>query len=298
MLTRPLLLITTLLGTQLLALAAKPTIATTNYPLTYFAERLAGDFAEILYEIPADEDPAFWKPSDEQIARIQQADLIVMNGATYEKWAATAPLPLEGIVNTSLSFRKQYLETAGGEVHSHGDGPAHSHGGTAFTLWLDLQQANQQAEAIAMALHKEFPDQREAVSKSLAALTRELADLDKVMKKAAAGLQEAPVLASHPIYQYWARAYGVQVEALEWEPDMKLDEKALADLAGLMKENPRAKYFLWEGTPAEGHSDVLAKKGLTSIIVSPCFSKPGEGDFLSVMKDNAARIADATAGKP
>lgn len=292
---KKLLLATALISTAIFAKAAEPTIATTNYPLTYFAERLAGDFANILYEIPAEEDPAFWKPSDAQIAKIQKADLIIMNGATYEKWAVTAPLPFEGIVDTSFGFYDQYIETKGGQVHSHGNDKPHSHGGTAFTLWLDFKQASQQAEAIKTALGEDFPNHKETVAKSFAALTKDLTELDEAMAKATTPLKGNPVLASHPIYQYWARAYGVQVEALEWEPEMEFDAKALADLDALMEKNPAAKFFLWEGPPAKGHIETLQKKGLTSIIVAPCFSKPESGDFLSVMKENVANLSQATA---
>jgi hypothetical protein len=85
------------------------------------------------------------------------------------------------------------------------------------------------------------------------------------------------------------------VKALVWEPEMELDEKALGDLDALLKENPDAKYFLWEGKPKSSHLETLQEKGLTSIIVSPCFSSPEEGDFLSVMKDSISNIKKATA---
>lgn len=297
MITKQLVLFNLLMGSAFLATAAekKPTFAPTNYPLRYFTERLAGDFATILYEIPADQDPAFWKPNDTQIAKIQQADLIIMNGASYEKWAVTAPLPFEGIVDTSFGFYEQYIEVENARVHSHGNGEVHSHGGTAFTVWLDLQQARQQAQAIKVALIEDFPAHEAKVTKAYTQLADDLNEINEAMAKAASGLQGGPVLASHPIYQYWGRAYGVQVEALEWEPEMTLDAKALSDLTNLMKKNPSAKYFFWEGQPAPGHIETLQKMGLTSIIVAPCFSEPESGDFLTTMKENIANISRATA---
>ena len=44
----------------------KPAIAAVNYPLAYFAGRLSDDFATILFDVPSDQDPALWEPSDEQ----------------------------------------------------------------------------------------------------------------------------------------------------------------------------------------------------------------------------------------
>ena len=54
-----------------------------NYPLQYFAERIGGPDVRVVFPAPADGDPAFWKPSPEQIAAYQKADLILLNGASY-----------------------------------------------------------------------------------------------------------------------------------------------------------------------------------------------------------------------
>ena len=82
----------------------KPQVYATNYPLKWFADKMAGDFADIVYPAPSDEDPAFWKPDDETVSKFQQADVILMNGATYSKWADKVTLPASKIVDTSASF--------------------------------------------------------------------------------------------------------------------------------------------------------------------------------------------------
>ena len=76
-----------------------------NYPLKYFATRIAGDAAEVVFPAPPDEDPAFWKPDVETIASFQRADLILRNGASYARWADHATLPASKVVDTSTRFR-------------------------------------------------------------------------------------------------------------------------------------------------------------------------------------------------
>ena len=56
-------------------------VYTVNYPLAYFAERIAGDQARVVFPAPSDVDPAFWQPDRETIRTYQQADLILLNGA-------------------------------------------------------------------------------------------------------------------------------------------------------------------------------------------------------------------------
>ena len=274
---------------------AKPVVAAVNYPLAYFAERLAGDFATIVFEAPADEDPAFWEPGDGEITTMQQADVILMNGATYAKWAAQASLPEGAMVDTSAGFKDRLIEIEAGTTHAHGkEGDPHSHGGTAFTTWMDLKQAAAQAEAVARALTARFPDRKAAIEKRLTTLAVDLEQLDSSMRETTAKLKGAPVVASHPVYQYWERAYGLRVPSLLWEPEMELGEEPLADLRKLLEANPGAKFFVWEGDPTPGHIEKLQSEfGLTSIVVSPCGNRPESGDFLSVMQANIEAIEKA-----
>ena len=57
--------------------AAEPlTVYTVNYPLQYFTQRIAGDHARVVFQAPADVEPAFWMPDHKTIGEYQQADLI------------------------------------------------------------------------------------------------------------------------------------------------------------------------------------------------------------------------------
>ena len=69
------------------------TVFAVNYPLAYFAERIAGDGLDVRYAGPVEGDPAFWTPDDEAIGAFQSAGLILLNGAGFAKWRAWATLP-------------------------------------------------------------------------------------------------------------------------------------------------------------------------------------------------------------
>ena len=273
----------------------EPTIATVNYPLAYFAERLAGEFATIVFEAPADEDPAFWNPTDEEVARFQDADLILLNGATYAKWTTTTTLPFEITVDTSASFEADLIKVEEMVKHTHGkDDEAHSHGGTAFTTWMDFKQAAAQAAAVANAIVEDWPEHKDRVMENLRSLHDDLKALDAAMTAATSKLQDAPLIASHPVYQYWERAYGLKVPSLLWEPEMDLNAKAMADLKKVQDEHPGARFFVWEGDPLPAHLETLKAVGLTSVVVSPCGNRPETGDFLTVMKANIAALEKLT----
>ena len=61
-------------------------------------------------------------------------------------------LPQFRSVNTSRAFKESYIEVVDAVTHSHGMSGDHSHPGTAFTTWLDLEQAAAQAKAVMEAL--------------------------------------------------------------------------------------------------------------------------------------------------
>jgi len=277
-----------------LGVFAKPVLVPSNYPLAYFTERLAGDFAEILYEVPADIDPAFWKPTDAQISAIQKADLIILNGATYENWTVTTSLPDDKIVDTSLAFADSYIGSGNTVTHSHGSEGKHTHGGTASTTWLDLDQAQQQATAIKDALIATFPNHAESVKQAHTKLTQDLMAIHEEMKTTAASLETKIFLASHPVYEYLARAYGLEIKTLLWYPEMELTKEALAELEKLQRKYPSAKTFIWDGQPTPSHIPTLEKLGLRSIVIAPTFSKPGaDTDFLQAMRKNLHALKSA-----
>ncbi len=263
-------------------------VQTVNYPLAYFAERIATDSFDIQYRIDPSGDPAFWKPGDEDIAAFQQADAILLNGATYEKWMKTVTLPRSIMVDTSRGFSDRFIEVKSGE-HRHGDGQVHSHAGTAFTTWIDFSQAVKQAEAISEKFQQLVPDDSKEIRQNFKALKSDLEKLDSAMKKFGRKWGDAPLAASHPIYQYLARAYGLKIEALEWEPEMEFTSQAKHDLEHLLQLHP-IKWMIWEGEPTDTLVEGIASMGVKSIVFSPGANKSEGSDWLATMQQNVRNL--------
>jgi zinc transport system substrate-binding protein len=267
-----------------------PSIQTVNYPLAYFAERIAGEHAEVVFAAPADGDPAFWKPSDAELSAFQKADLTLLNGATYAKWTKTASLPGSRTVDTSEAFADKFITVLEATTHTHGDGEAHAHAGTAFTTWLDFSQARQQARAITDALSERLPAKTEAFQNNFAALAADLDKLHADMQAIAKKIGDQPLFASHPVYQYWSRAYGLNVVAVHWEPEVVPDAKALEELIK-KSEGHAGLWMIWEGIPAAQSVAELQHLKIRSVVFDPCGNRPdGDADWLSVMRQNLENL--------
>ncbi len=277
-----------LLSSSPAAAEEKTVVQSVNYPLHYFATRLATDSFEVNYLVDPEVDPAFWKPDDKSLMAFQKADLIVRNGADYEKWMKTVSLPSAKMVDTSKEFSSTYIKTAGSE-HRHGNGTVHSHAGTAFTTWIDFSQAGRQAEAIAARFKALQPADAVKINENLTALKSDLDALDSAMKAFGVKWEGKPLVASHPIYQYFARAYDLKIEAIEWEPEMEITDKDLADLKKMLGKH-KAEWMIWEDQPTAANIAAISALGLKSVVFSPCANIPGEGDWLAEMKRNLANL--------
>jgi zinc transport system substrate-binding protein len=264
-------------------------IVAANYPLAYFAERLAGARARVVFPVPADVDPAFWLPSAVAVGEMQKSDLILLNGAGYEKWLTQVSLPRLKLANTSLGFQDAYLRIENAVVHSHGPGGQHAHEGLAFTTWLDFEQAGKQAQAVADAIIRKRPDWKNVVQENLEPLLDELASLDGELKRTVAADAGRPLLASHPVYQYLARRYGLNLQSVHWEPDEMPPDTEWTSLQGNLKSHP-ARWMIWEAEPAPEIVAKLRAMGIESVVFDPCANRPESGDFLSVMKGNVEAL--------
>ncbi len=288
---RHIALLLTIMFTPAAGAADKLTIYTVNYPLAYFAERIAGDQAEVVFPAPPDVDPAFWMPDTGIVTAYQGADLILLNGANYAKWIARVSLPRLRMVDTSRPFADRFLQQQT-TSHSHGPGGDHSHSGTAFTTWLDLRLAVQQAEAITAALTRKRPAAKQQFESNLESLKSDLLALDERLARITTKAVGRPILASHPVYQYLARRYQLDLKSVMWEPDQVPDESQWAEFVKILEEHP-AKWMLWEAEPASESVERLRSVGVESIVFDPSGNRPEAGDFLSVMLQNAAILEDA-----
>ncbi|MEJ6392649.1 metal ABC transporter substrate-binding protein [Gymnodinialimonas sp. 2305UL16-5] len=270
-------------------------IAAVNYPLAYFAERLAGDLADVTFNVPGDVDPSFWRPGIADITAIQSADLILLNGAGFADWTARTTLPRSRTVLTSAAFESDFIATET-ITHSHGEGGAHSHTGVANYVWLDFAQAALQAEAIATALIRRARADETAIADNLASLTRDLSALDAEAREIGGAAAEIPLIASHPRYQYFARAYGFDVAALDWDPHETIGEDQWAMLETLIAETG-AQVFLWEAEPDAVALARVEDLGLQNAIFPPLANRPEEGDFLYAMSASLSELRQAIYGR-
>ncbi len=274
---------------SLVMAADRLTIYVVNYPLHYFAERIAGEYAKVVLPVPPDVDPAFWMPDVATIAAYQRADLILLHGAQYAQWLTKASLPQFRLVDTSARFRERYIRRTDAVTHTHGPRGEHAHTDVAFTTWLDFDLAAQHAKAIADALSRARPGLRDTFQRRYTALEKDLQSLDQAIHTIVAQQPAQRFIASHPVYDYLARRYKLTIKSVDWEPDAVPSAAQWEQLSALRRTYPAA-WMIWEAEPAAATVATLAAMGIKSLVFNPCANVPERGDFLSVMRHNVANL--------
>lgn len=267
-------------------------VAVVNYPLAYFTERIGGDDVAVVFPVPADVDPADWSPEPEAVTKYQSADLILLNGADYAKWVSRASLPARKLIDTSAAYADRLIPLEDAISHTHGPQGEHAHEGVAFTTWLDLALAGEQARAIAGAFEQARPDQAAAIRERLEKLEADLESLDVRLEAATAALGGQPILFSHPVYQYFERRYGLNGRSVHWEPDAEPSRRQWDEFEKLLAQH-QARWMIWEAEPLPAVTERLEELGVSSVVFAPCSNRMEEDDFLQVMQSNLDRLEAA-----
>jgi zinc transport system substrate-binding protein len=263
---------------------SKPLVITSNYPLYFFAREIAGDSIEVHFP-DIEGDPAMWAPTGSDAAELQNADLLIFNGADYESWLAFTTLPAGHSLDTTAQVQEMLLPIENETVHQHGPAGEHSHQGTAFTTWLDPQLAIEQARAIMQGLSRLEPEQSGLFETNCEKLKQRLTQLDGSLASAFAQPGEQPVIFSHPVYQYLQHRYSINGRSTHWEPDTEPGTKEWIDFGNLLRQHP-AKLMIWEEAPLDSVREKLEQMGIQVVVFSPAGNVPANGDYFTVMEQN------------
>ena len=220
---------------------------------------------------------------------MQKADVILLNGAGYEKWLTGVSLPKSRTVDTAAGFAKRHIVDEATVTHTHGSGGEHAHGSTAFTTWIDFSQAIEQAEAVRDALRTAGIASQTELDKGFDSLRSDLQRLDRSLAEAVSDLAETPLIGSHPVYQYMARRYDLDIKSVHWEPDAFPSLEMWAELEALRRTQP-ANWMIWEGPPLAQTAERLEAMGVRGIVFDPLGNRPDSGDFMTAMEANIQNL--------
>ena len=267
------------------------------YPLAYFARALLNDVEGVQVSVltPEGEDPAQWTPGDREIATLQRASLILLNGAGFERWIRRVSFPLTRTRMTADAFRSKWLHYTRVVRHQHGPEGSHSHEGVDGHTWLDPLNAIAQMEACLDGLkHMKGLSTADLtlIDKNAETLRTDLSKLDARWRAVAPLLRRYPLIASHPAYQYLSARYALSITSLDLAPDAPLTDESQAEIDRAVTQHPAI--LLWESEPLPKTRSTLNAQEIISITLSPLESPPSSGEtYVTAMLRQITQIEDA-----
>lgn len=248
-------------------------VCAVNYPLRYFAERLAADLADVALPSPPGVDPAHWKPTKAERGYIGgQCELILLNGGGYAKWTTKASLPADRAVDTTAAVADRLIASAGpGEA-----------------TWLDPTIAVAQVRAVAEALARERPDYAHEFERRRADLEADLIRLDERLETVAAGSADAPLWFPDTGYAYFLRRYDLRRGKIE--PPLP-GLSGASEPAAAPKDLAPAAGAILSAQPSPETAAALKARKLAWVVFDSTAKRPATGDFMFVMRENADALS-------
>ena len=99
----------------------KITVVASFYPLYEFASRVVGDRAEVSSLVPAGVEPHDWEPTAEYVSRARTADVLVINGAGFERWADEMQAKVVANTSEGIEFNYREEKEAGDDEQGNAD---------------------------------------------------------------------------------------------------------------------------------------------------------------------------------
>lgn len=261
-------------------------VRTTSAPIDALTRRIAGTAVPVELLCPPSEDPAAWRPGPERVALYQRATLIVTNGAGYEAWVQTAPLPRSRLIEAADGLTEPLI-TVRGETHSHGPEGHHTHEVTLGQTWLDPLNAIAQARTIAAGLTDAFPEHQGTLSANVDVLCTELIELHQRLERLEP--EGIAIIAPNTPFGYLARRYGWQTLDLSPDPEhWSKDLYAHGMASGDFGSGPRV--LLCDKLPVPAIAKTLRESHDVRLVDWQTGSRITETSFVNVLSGNIDRL--------
>ncbi len=308
-------------GTTETQAAGKLKVEASFYPMYEFARGVGGDLVDVELLVPSGTEPHDWEPTPQDIAKIEDADLLVYNGAGMESWvdqvldaSSNAKLRAveasKGLDIMESSEEEEHEHDAAdeqahesGEVHDHegeeAHGHDHDHGGLDPHVWLSPKLAMQEIRNIEAAF-AEADSKNAAQYKSNAdAYVAKLEALDAEFKSGLSGTKRTDFITQHAAFGYLARDYGLtQVPIAGLSPDQEPSAREMADVVEFAKQHDVKTIFFETLVSSKVAETIATEIGAETDVLNPLEGLTSEEtaageDYLSVMRKNLEALKKA-----
>lgn len=256
----------------------KVNIMVSVYPLKEFADKIAGDKAEVSCMVPDNMEPHDYEPKTKDFEALIKSDVFIYNGLGLETW-------VDQVKSVIGDKELRIVDSSEGvEVRKEGEViDPHS--------WLSLKEAEKQAENIKDTLVEIDEDNKAYYEENYDAFVGELESLYNEYKEKFDNLSTKDFVTGHAAFGYLCRDFGLQQKSVEnlfaeGEPT----PKQLEQLVTFCKEN-NIKTVFSESLASPKVSETLAKEvGAEVVPILTLESNEDDKSYVEAMRYNLEEI--------
>ena len=254
------------------------------YPLHEFAQHVGEDVVDTILLVPVGVEPHDWEPTIKDVQRMQQSNLIIINGIGFENWVDRLDeTNYQGVVvDTSNGIPIKSSIEEHEEKHLHDDGDPH--------IWLNPVYAKMQVQNIATAFSNSDPENKQFYQSNAAKYTHELDLLDSKIQNELSDCTH-DFVSFHDAFSYFADEYDLNQHTIISSNGLHGDTtaKTLENVITTSKNLNINVIFSEENTDTRT-SKIIANEIGGKVLLLSTLEVASDGNYISKMTNNLENL--------
>lgn len=260
-------------------------VAGTIFPISDIIKNVAGDKVEVINILPAGASPHTFELTPKQIKELSGVKAIFVINYGLDNWMEKIKDSVPGAELVVVDQGINLLRMGNEEESTTGKDPHY---------WLSVFNAKIIAENINNSLVEIDSKNSEFYNNNLNNYLSELDKLDLDIKEELKDLKTRNIVTFHEAWGYFAKAYGLKVEAtVEPFPGKEPTIQYLEDLNKIIKDNNIKVIFSEPQLSNETIKPFVNDLGLKLYVLDPIGGVEGRNSYVEMMKYNAKVFREA-----
>ena len=266
-------------------------IYTSVYPLYDFTKKIGGDKVDVTNLVPAGTEPHDWEISTSDIINLENADMLIYNGAGIENWT-------DKVISTLENKDIVYVKTSQGlDIHKIDDkdnkeSKEHNHGTYDPHTWLSIKNAKQEMGNIKNALVKYDPNNANYYEDNYEKYSKKFDELDEKYSDTLGKIKNKTIIVSHEAFGYLCEEYDINQQGIEGlAPDSEPDPARMSQIIKFAKKNNVKTIFFEELVSPKVAKTIAKEINAKTEVLNPLEGLSEEQinkgeDYFSIMEKN------------
>ena len=252
-------------------------------PLHEFSKNVGQEKVDVILLVPVGVEPHDWEPTVKDVQRMQQADLIIINGIGFENW-------VDNLEETGYSG--EIIDTSYGIFEKNSKYEILKESGDPH-IWLNPVLAKTQVQNIANAFSNSDPSNEEYYQSNAAAYIKELELLDLKIRNDLSNCNR-DFVAFHDAFSYFADEYNLNQHTIisSNDPHGEATAKTLEKIISTSKKLNITVIFAEETVDTRTSVVIANEIGGKVLVLSP-LETPSDNNYISKMTENLENLKEA-----